>query len=205
MRYLLFSLIFCAGCVSEYKTLRPLALNNQCIEKLRPRGVKTSWYDAGIDVIGKHLSGLLLIKDMPDSTHRIVFTNEAGIKFFDLEFAANGKFKVHQVIRQMDKKPVIRLLQKDFALLLGLPFSNASWKAWEDGNNVFYGVNQKKETHYFITDKDCASLQRIESGSERKRKTTIQFYGQDIQRPDSIYLQHYTFDMQIKLRKLAKE
>lgn len=204
MRYLLFSLILYSGCASDYKTLRPVTLDQQCLERIKPKAIKTSWFSAGIDVVGKHISGLLLIKNMPDSSTRIVFTNEAGLKFLDFEFLENREFKVHYVIKQLDKKPVIRLLKKDFELLLGTPFQHASWRAWTNNDQILYGVSGKKETHYFITGKDCASLQLVESGSKRKRKVTIELYG-DKQRPDSIHLRHYTFDMQIKLKKLVRE
>jgi hypothetical protein len=172
---------------------------------LRPAGVTTSWYDASIDVVGKHLSGLLLIKEMPDRSTRIVFTNEAGIKFLDFEFPEKGGFKVHHILKQMDKKPVIRLLQNDFSLLLGIPFRAAEWKSWKRENEIFFGASQKNETAYFITDKDCASLQRVESGSKRKRKVSLTFFGNDRQQPDSIHLQHHTFAMQINLKKITRE
>ena len=41
------------------------------------------------NVVGNHLSGLLLIKKMPDSSTRMVFSNEMGLGFFDFEFACH--------------------------------------------------------------------------------------------------------------------
>lgn len=205
MRYSLFSIILFLGCASDYKSLRKIPVNQSCITKLRPQGIATSWYGASIDVVGKHISGLLLVKEMPDHSNRIVFTNEVGFKFLDFEFASQGGFKVHHILPQLDKKPVIRLLKNDFALLLGIPFEDSDWQAWERGDEIFYGVTQKKETAYFITDKDCASLQRVESGSKRKRKVSIVFRGKNPDQPDSIRLQHHTFAMQIALKKLTKE
>jgi hypothetical protein len=142
---------------------------------------------------------------MPDSSNRIVFTNEAGITFLDFEFKSNGDFKVFHVIKQLNKKPVIRLLQKDFALMLGIPFKTGSFISWENNGEIFYGVSQKNETYYFITDQDCASLHRVEAASKRKRKTSLIFNGKDKLQPDSILLQHHTFAMQINLRKIAKD
>jgi hypothetical protein len=204
-RCLLFSIIAGSGCSSEYKSMHSISIEQPCIEKLKPRGLHTSWYNASIDVVGKHISGLLLIKHMPDSSTRIVFTNEAGVKFLDFEFSDNNQFSVHHILRQMDKKPVIRLLQKDFSLMLGLPFQQGRWQAWQNGVEVYYGVREKKETHYFITGQDCASLHRIESGSRRKRKVSLTLFGNDLKKPDSINLQHHTFAMHITLRKLAKD
>jgi hypothetical protein len=206
MKYLLYSLILLCGCASDYKTFRPAVPDQDCIRKFHPQGIQTSWFDAGIDVVGKHISGLLLIKHMPDSASRVVFTNEAGIKFLDFEFKASGEFNVHHVIRQLDKKAVIRLLKKDFGLLLGLPFKGKpAWRSWEKDSEIFYGVAQNNESHYFITGGDCSSLHRLESASGQKKMVSLYFYGPDLQKPDSIKLQHHTFDMQIELRKIARD
>lgn len=205
MRCLLFSVAFLAcGCASDYKGLKLVSVNDECLSRIKPGALNTSWYDAGIDVIGKHISGLLLIKEMPDHSKRIVFTNEGGITFFDFGFDVTGNFKVHYVIKQLDKKAVVRLLRDDFALLLGIPFENPVWHSWEMGNERYFGVSEKNEYHYFITDKDCGSLHRLESGSKRKRKLTIEMTGDDAQNPDSITLQHHTFAMKINLKKLVR-
>jgi hypothetical protein len=205
IRFLLFSGIFFVACSSDYKALHSIPPDLNCINKFQPKGVKTAWYKTSIDVIGKHISGLLFIKDMPDSSKRIVFTNEAGLKFLDFEFSSNKSFRVHYIFNQLDKKPVIRLLQKDFALMLALPFKRNEWLGWQNNNDILYGVIEKQEKHYFITDKDCASLQRVESGSKRKRMVSLFLFGADRRQPDSMYLRHHTFAMEIKLRKLIKE
>src|SRR5690349_10497852 len=100
MRCLLLNSIVClllAGCASSYQDLKPVQADPACLAKFKPV-FKSTWYNASIDVVGKHLSGLLLFKTMADSTMRVVFTNEVGITFFDFEFAPNGHFKVKQVI-----------------------------------------------------------------------------------------------------------
>jgi hypothetical protein len=158
-----------------------------------------------VDVVGRHISGLLLIKNMPDSSYRVVFTNEAGVTFFDFGFAPEGSFKVFSVISQLNKKPVIQTLRKDFALILGLPFRHSSYESYTMNDEFFFGVKQKKETAYFITSKDCASLRRLELGSGRKRKVTVHLNGQQYPTPDKIELVHNTFDMQINLTRFEKD
>jgi hypothetical protein len=205
MRCLLFSVVLLVvGCASEYKGLKVVSVDQDCLSKIKPVQLSTAWYDAGIDVVGKHISGLLLIKEMPDQSKRIVFTNEAGLTFFDFGFDVSGNFKVHYVIQQLDKKAVVRLLRDDFALLLGLPFKNPVWQSWEMGDERYFGVSEKNENHYFITGKDCGSLHRLESASKRKKKLTIEMVGNDVQKPDSITLQHHTFAMKINLKKLDR-
>ncbi|WP_276369840.1 hypothetical protein [Chryseolinea sp. H1M3-3] len=200
-----FASIVCLACASDYKHMRAVEPDATCISKLAPRQFSTSWYHASVDVIGKHISGLLLIKNMPDSAYRIVFTNEAGVTFFDFGFSRDGKFNVYNIINQLNKGPVIQTLRKDFELILGLPFHTKISQAWTMDDDVFYGVTQKKETAYFITSKDCASLRRLELGSSRKRKVTVNITGQPYPTPDKIEIVHNTFDMQIKLTRFEKE
>jgi hypothetical protein len=206
IRFLLFSLtsILCWNCASDYRHLQAIEPSQECITKLAPTYFRTAWYHASVDVVGNHISGLLLIKSMPDSSYRIVFTNEAGVTFFDFGFLPNGSFKVHNVIKQLNKGPVIQTLRKDFELILGLYFHNRKFETWTAGEDVFYGVNQKKETAYFITSKDCASLRRLELGSRRKRKVTVHLTG-EYPLPTRFELMHHTFDMQIKLTHFEKE
>lgn len=184
--------------------LKPVAANQSCIKKLTPSGINTSWFTASIDVVGKHLSGLLFVKKMDDQSYRVVFTNEIGVEFFDFGFEASGAFKVYDVIPQLDKKAVINTLRKDFELMLGLPFRGTP-EALQQGDEIYYRYGQKKEVAYFITDRDCASLQRMELASSRKKKVTVVLSGSEAETPDSVAIHHHTFGMDIRLKKLVKE
>ena len=207
MQYLRFSLplLFSIGCASDYRHMQTVDPDPACVSRLAPVYTSTGWYHAGVDVMGRHISGLLLIKNMPDSSQRVVFTSEAGMTFFDLGFSKDGKFEVFNIIKQLDRTPVVRTLEKDFKLILGVPFKNASFKVSAKDDEVFYGVSQKNETAYFITTKDCASLRRLELGSDRKRKVIVQITGNGYPNPDQIKLLHSTFDMQINLTRFEKE
>ena len=101
MRCLLISLLVVASaCSSSYKHLQKATGDVGCLEKFKP-DFSNALYYTQVNVIGKHLSGLLLIKQMSDSNTRMVFSNEAGFKFFDFEFAADGSFKVFYIIDEM--------------------------------------------------------------------------------------------------------
>jgi hypothetical protein len=207
MRYLLFSAIsfLSLRCASDYSSLYAIEPDEACISTFDSFSPKTSWYHTSVDVVGKHLSGLLVIKNMPDKSRRIVFTNEAGVTFFDFGFLADGTFRVFNIIQQLDKGPVILILRKDFELMLGLPFQRGEIQTWAGDNEIFHGVKEKKETAYFITSKDCASLRRLEWGSGRKRKVSIITEGGTPEIPSVIEIKHHTFNMQIKLTRFEKE
>jgi hypothetical protein len=141
---------------------------------------------------------------MSDSSRRVVFTNEVGVTFFDFGFGKDGSFKVHQIIDQMDKKAVINLLRKDFELIMMQHAKGDKLHAYIRDGEIFYALPGKKETDYFITDKECSSLLRIEKASKRKKKTEVKIWNGNQQAPDSVHLKHFTFDMQIGLKKIQR-
>ncbi|CAN5362688.1 hypothetical protein BH10BAC4_BH10BAC4_20560 [soil metagenome] len=206
IRYSLLSLcVLIHGCTSDYQFLKSVRVDNGCGRVTSPTWVGTSWYHTSVDVTGKHLSGLVLIKNMPDSSRRIVFTSEAGVTFFDFGFDQNGRFSVHSIIKKLDKKPIINTLEKDFALITGIPFKSGDVQAWSMGNEIYFGVQQKKETAYFITNKDCSSLRRLELGTKMKRKISVRIARNGYPLPDSLDINHYTFPLRIQLIRFEKE
>jgi hypothetical protein len=206
MRCLLFSSsILLLSCASDYRNLTAIPVDVNCIGKMAPRPLPTSWYHASVEVVGNHISGLLLIKNMPDGAIRVVFTNEAGVTFFDFGFSPDQTFTVHSIIKKLNKQPIVQTLRNDFELILALPFIKASYQSWTAGEEIFFGVHQKKQTAYFIISKDCSSLHRLEWGSGRKRKVTVRLVGSGYPSPEKLELLHHTFDMRISLTRFQKE
>ena len=70
---------------------------------------------------------------------------------------------------------------------------------------IYFRVMQKNETAYFITSKDCASLQRMEWGTARKKMVSVKTSGSGYPSPETIELTHLTFNMQIKLTRIERE
>jgi hypothetical protein len=207
MRFLLLSslafLLFLTGCRSAYKSLSSTTGDESCISKFRP-ALSSALYNTQVNVIGKHLSGLLLFKEMPDSSLRVVFSSEMGVKFFDFEFGRDGAFKVHQVMNQLDKKNVINTLKSDFELLLMRNLSSRHATIKTDGINTWYGFISGKETHYYITNKACDTLIRIENAMKRKPKVQIAMMQFEKGIPDSIGITHRNFNFEIGLKYIKR-
>jgi len=205
MKYLLFSLmVLTTACASTYRSLQPSTADASCVEKIKPRPISTTWFHAGVDVVGKHISGLLLIKPMDAGKKRVVFTNEAGVTFFDFEFGPNHFFQVKKVISQLNKKVVINTLRKDFELLLGIPFQGQTINAWSTDSLRYFGVENRsaKERYFFVTDTQCSKLNRLETGSLKNPKLTVTLTGVDSSQPGTVVIRHQTFDMVITLQKM---
>ena len=205
MRYfrLISNLFLLMGCSSPYKSLQHINGDVYDVEKFRPV-IKTELYHAYVDVIGKHLSGLLLLKTMQDSSIRIVFSNEIGIKYFDFEFTSKGKFIVHFILEKMNHKAVLSTLRKDFQLILMQNLDYKKAYILKDDQFIYYVFPVGNELHYFISEKETKKLDRIESGtiSKIKVRAKMQNYSNNI--PDSISISHSNFNFTISLKRVIQ-
>jgi hypothetical protein len=202
MRYLVFN-SFCfllIACLSPYKKLQKTTGDVTCVQKFKPLFISTL-YKTQVSVTGKQISGILLFKTMPDSSLRIVFSNEMGFKFFDFEFSANNGFKVFYIMDQLDKKAVIKTLRKDFELVLLLHSEPAKAFILKDSQYNYFAFPQEKGVNYYITDPACNQLLRIEKASKKKPVVIalMQDYRNGI--PDTIGISHKNFKFTIGLKR----
>ena len=203
MRYLLLNscLLVFLGCSPVYKQMQPANGNVTTLQKFKP-AFTVALYNTQVDVVGNHLSGLLIIKKMPDSSTRMVFSNEIGFKFFDFEFSADGKFKVYSVIKQMNKRSVLKTLRKDFELILMDHLENVSIRT--ENGLLYYVVPQTKGYNYYITDSLGNKLIRMERAS--KTKTVVEAIMENYIKgmPDTIAISHKTFNFTIGLKRIER-
>ena len=205
MRYLLLSsiLIMATACSSVYRGMQKTTGTIACPQSFAPVFTKAI-YKTTVDVVGKHLSGVLLIKAMPDSSTRLVFSNEMGFKYFDLSFSASGEFKVYYILPQMNKKAVLTTLRKDFELVLMQQLQEKKLFVLQQDGLIYYGFPQEKGNNYYITDSSCQHLVRMERASRRKPvvAAVMQHYTNGM--PDTIGIRHLTFEFTIGLKKLKQ-
>lgn len=196
-----FLLLF--GCTPAYKQMQSATADVHLIHKFKP-AFNVALYNTTVDVVGNHLSGLLLIKKMPDSSTRMVFSNEMGFSFFDFEFRPDGDFKVYSIMKKLNKKSVIKTLRHDFELVLmnGLEPSKAVVKT---NNGLTYFIfPQAKGFNYYITNESGSELVRMERASRKKTivEAIMKNYGSGI--PDTIGISHKTFEFNIGLKRIER-
>ena len=195
--------LVCAACSSSYKKLQRTEADALCVERFNPvftRALSTTQ----VNITGKHLSGLLLIKAMPDSSIRVVFSSEAGFKFFDFEFYKN-EFKVHYIFSQMDKKSVIKTLHKDFELVLMQNLNTPAPYTIRSNGNYYHVFPDGKDFYYYITDSTCTNLLRMERGSRKKRVVEAIMHRGSDGIPDTIGIKHHNFSFDIGLKRLQND
>lgn len=203
MRCLLFisGLVLCWACSSPYKKLQHAEGDVTCIQRFRP-AFTTVWYKTRVDITGRHLSGLLLIKTMPDSSIRMAFSGETGFKFFDFGFGRDSGFQVHYILKRLNKKAVIKTLRKDFELVLMRNTGSQHAYVLSDTAHYYYAFPQEKGVNYYITDTICDKLLRMERASQTKPvvEAIMQGYRNGI--PDTIGIRHTGFNFVIGLKRL---
>lgn len=203
MRYFLFiNLFFFVSCASPLKGLQRVN-DISCPQRFRPV-FKSSLYNTQVNILGKHLSGLLLIKTMPDSSIRMVFSNEMGFKFFDFGFAGNGDFTVYYVIKQMNRKAVIRTLQKDFEMIMMRHLHTAEAYIKNSEGLRYFIFPQGKEYNSYITTAGCTELVNIEKSKKRKLKVSAIMRNYIDCVPDTIGISHKNFNFDIGLKRLER-
>jgi hypothetical protein len=77
-------------------------------------------YKATLDISKHHLSGFIFLKRTSDTSYRIIFSNQVGMKFFDLE-VTEKELIVHYCFPSLERKSLLKLLETDFRIFL-FPF-----------------------------------------------------------------------------------
>lgn len=196
--------MFISSCSSSYKMLQPAPETaGDCLSKFKPNFTR-ALYTAQVDVTDHHLSGLLLVKLMPDSSTRLVFTMEAGFKFFDFEFSKDGNFTVHSITDKMNKKAVIKTLRKDFETILMQRIEELPLEDFTTDSLVYHRIKREDSYDYYITDKECNKLERVEKTGGRKTIVVMKMEDYKDGVPGTITVDHQTFKFNISLKKLEQ-
>ena len=188
---------------SPYAFLKPAVPSPACIKTLEPN-FNSVLYNTSVDVVGFHLSGLLLIKKMPDGSTRVVFTNEMGLTIFDFEFYEN-EFRALHCIKKLNRTVVLRALRKDLGMLLQAGYDYKMVKFYKSDSEMYFGIPDGNETIYLVTDKSCSKLKRIENTTKRKKKVIVNLIDAGENLADSVYIAHQGFQFNIALKKIHRK
>jgi len=91
-------------------------LSKNSVVRVFPQKEFRAIYKTTIDFKDKSFSGLLLVRENIDSSFRIAFVTEVGMKIFEFEFFPRQKnaFHVVSILSYLDKAIIIKTLKRDF-------------------------------------------------------------------------------------------
>lgn len=178
MRYFLsvsLCLILCACNKKIYQEGQEVTLSQSYVaDDLRPRFEKELYrcvVDGKFALKKFHLSGILYLRSLPDSSTRVVFQSEMGSTFFDFGWDKTDSFQVFSIIDQMNKPPLIKTLKKDFELLLVKNIQSRPSGIYQFGKypkDYYVRFELKKGFVYYVTDQE-RKLSGIEHADDKRK------------------------------------
>jgi len=198
---LLLLLSACSGHL--YEELHSSPESAKTLASLKPESSNVL-YRTEVDIMGRPLSGLLMIKALADGSTRVVFTNEIGVKFFDFSFGKQ-KFEVISCIDQLNKKMVINQLRQDIGAILMYQLDFAKGQVYQLKDELYYRFPGEKATWlYYITDGKQHTIKRIENTTDKKKKLVVELFNPINNVADSIFLDHKLYKFSISLKKIKQ-
>jgi hypothetical protein len=136
-----------------------------------------SLFKVSMDISKTRLTGLMFFKQTSDSTIRVLFSNEMGMNYFDIEFV-KSRLIVHNCFPSFTKHGFINILGSDIRLLL--PFSFIDEKSYrqkgEETGIINFIVKTNSGKYLFSIDKISRQAQEISSKGNFLRKTRISLF-----------------------------
>jgi hypothetical protein len=204
LRNLAYSLIFISfvSCKTYKLTdAKPIPSSEKTVENLYFSSSEDYVYKCQMDIYKNHVSGILIIKKISETTHRVVLTSDFGNKLIDFEISEND-FKLNYVLPDLDKKIVINFLRNDFQQLLKQKYQVT--ESFENENSKIYLSKMDKKVYYLFFNKENNLLKQIVYTKNKKEKIDFTFDAKKNTFADSLNLQHKDFKINIKLFQITE-
>jgi hypothetical protein len=135
----------------------------------------------------------------------MVFTSEMGLSFFDFGFGPVNGFTVHRIIPQLNRDPVIRTLRKDLTLLWMISLQASNHSGFSREGLDYHLFRQGEDHYYYVLDKNCGGLLRMERASSRKTVALATVSYLQPGQLDSASIRHLNTRFSIALKRLQDE
>jgi hypothetical protein len=155
-------------------------------------------YKAKINVYDNNFGGILIIKKIAKSNHRVVFTTEMGSKIFDFSFDRD-EFKVNYILDELNKKLLLNILEKDFRVLVREHQQIISKS--EKGTMSLLETKIDNKTYFYkvLNPHTLKSIIRVNNGKEK-----VQFLFSSIKNTiaKNIQIIHHNIKLEINLKSI---
>lgn len=199
--YSLVFLLFVSCKTYRLTDVKPVSNSEKTVENLYFSSSEDYVYKCQMDIYKNHVSGILILKKINETTHRVVLTSDFGNKLIDFEISDND-FKLNYVLPDLDKKIVINFLKNDFQQLLKGQFPVT--ESFENENSKIYLSKVDKKIYYLFFNKENDLLKQIIYTKNNKEKIDFTFDAKKHIFADSIDLQHKDFKINIKLFQITE-
>jgi len=196
---LFFLLISCK--TYQLKDAQPISNSEKEVENLYFSSNEDYVYKCQMEVYGNDISGILIVKKISETSHRVVMTTDFGNKMIDFEISESD-FKLNYVLADLDKKMVINFLKNDFQELLKKKYYVL--ESFENDDSKIYLSNIDKKQYYLFFDKNSSLLKQIIYTQNKKEKINFTFEAKKPTFAETIHLEHKDFKIDIKLFQITE-
>jgi hypothetical protein len=197
-----FLVLLFVSCKSYKLTeVKPVQSSEKIVENLYFSSGEDYVYKCQMDIYKNHVSGILIIKKLNETTHRVAMTSDFGNKLIDFEISEND-FKLNYVLPDLDKKIVINFLRNDFRELLKKQYPVS--ESFENNDSKIYLSKADHKAYYLFFNKESGLLKEIVYTKNNKEKIDFTFEAKKHIFADSLNLQHKDFKINIKLFQITE-
>jgi len=166
---------------------------------------ETALYKGSLDISRHHISGLFFIKKISGEDVRIIFSNELGFSFFDLEFKGNN-FIVHSCFPSLSRTSLLKLFENDFRLLFFPDTTIIHMKRGKskDPELFVFRVKSAKGAFRYTVDKDSGKIRRIQTLKSIMGKTDLWVYGESSRQPQKLHIMNSAIRIHFKMVFIKK-
>ncbi len=201
LAYSLFLLLFVSCKTYTLADAKPVSNSEKTVENLYFSSHEDYVYKCQMDIYKNHVSGILIIKKINNTAHRVVLTSDFGNTLIDFEISEND-FKLNYVLPDLDKKIVINFLRDDFQQLLKKTYSVT--ESFENHNARIYLSKIDQKAYYLFFNKENGLLKQIIYTKNKKEKIDFTFEAKKHIFADSLSLQHKDFKIKIQLFQITE-
>lgn len=204
LQIFLYSFIFLlfASCKTYKLTdAKPISSSEKTVENLYFSSTEDYVYKCQMDIYKNQVSGILILKKISETTHRVVMTTDFGNKMIDFEVSEND-FKLNYVLPDLDKKMVINFLKNDFQELLRQKYILT--ERFENNESIIDISKDGKKTYYLFYGKETKLLHQIVLTKKKKEKIDFRFEAKKPTFAELIKIQHKDFKINIKLFQITE-
>lgn len=158
-------------------------------------------YKTDIILFDNNFSGISVFKKTEIQTHRVVFMNEMGMKFFDLEIGSDTFF-VHHIFKPMNKKALINMLVSDFRLMLFYGFDSQNYISYQNKQSNTFVIRPKAKSDFYYLLHDESNFSEIKRNSIFRNIIEIKYLNFKNLVPGNIVLKHKNINFEMAFSKM---
>lgn len=135
-------------------------------------------YKTSIDVLNKHFTGLIVLKQTDPDTKHLVFVTELGMRMFDFEIKGDSMKPVF-VFDALNKPKLIKSLIRNFGSILLIDwFSDVAWILEKQGKEYLHlersiSPFRRDTRHFFLFIDDKKYATKLQVFKKRKKESKV--------------------------------